>query len=90
MIALRKPVPPRMRVHEFLTWVPDDPQARRWEMVDREPVAIAPASETLLRCGPDDNWPEQPQTPSLKDELVRPSIGLPLPALHRTTALAPR
>lgn len=46
MVALPK-VPPvsRMTVAEFLDWLPDAP-GRRWQLMDGEPVAMAPASDT--------------------------------------------
>lgn len=43
MVALRKP-PAYMTVAEFLAWSPGD--GRRWQLVDGEPVAMAPASQT--------------------------------------------
>ena len=33
-----------MTVAEFLTWNPDDPSAHAWQLIDGEPVAMAPAS----------------------------------------------
>jgi Uma2 family endonuclease len=33
----------RMRLHEFLSWDPDDSSGARWQMIDGEPVAMAPA-----------------------------------------------
>ena len=44
MVALRKPVPTRMTVAEFLAWNPGDPTGARWQLIDGEPVAMAPAS----------------------------------------------
>jgi Uma2 family endonuclease len=44
MVALRKPPPYRMTVAEFLTWDPDDALAHAWQLIDGEPVAMAPAS----------------------------------------------
>jgi len=41
MVALRKPE--RMTVAEFRDWQPID--GRRWQLIDGEPVAMAPASE---------------------------------------------
>lgn len=43
MAALRKPA--RMTVAEFLAWDPADPTRRRWQLIDGEPVAMAPCSE---------------------------------------------
>jgi Uma2 family endonuclease len=40
--ALRRKVPHRMTVDEFVAWAGDD----RWELVDGEPRAMAPASAT--------------------------------------------
>jgi Uma2 family endonuclease len=34
-----------MTVDEFLDWDPHDPTVRRWQLVDGEPVAMAPGSE---------------------------------------------
>jgi Uma2 family endonuclease len=34
-----------MTVAEFLTWDCDDPTAHRWQLIDGEPVAMAPASD---------------------------------------------
>jgi len=46
MIALPKmPVVARMTVTEFLAW-PADPTGRLWQLIDGEPVAMAPASQT--------------------------------------------
>ena len=42
MVALRKPE--RMTVAEFRDWQPLD--GHRWQLIDGEPVAMAPASET--------------------------------------------
>ncbi len=46
MVALLKsqPVAP-MTVTEFLVW-PADPTGRTWQLIDAEPVAMAPASRT--------------------------------------------
>lgn len=35
-----------MTVDEFLLWDPDEPEVRGWQLVDGEPVAMAPGSET--------------------------------------------
>jgi Uma2 family endonuclease len=45
MVALRKPPPHRMTVAEFLTWDSDDPTVHAWQLIDGEPVAMAPASD---------------------------------------------
>lgn len=45
MVALRKHAPTRMTVDEFLAWDPGDPTAPRWQLVDGEPVAMAPGSD---------------------------------------------
>lgn len=44
MVALRKP-PSRMTVAEFVAWHPGKDDGR-WQLVDGEPVLMAPASET--------------------------------------------
>ena len=44
MVALRKPPPCRMTVAEFLTWDHEDPSMHAWQLIDGEPVAMAPAS----------------------------------------------
>lgn len=47
MVALRKSEPPGwMTVDEFLAWDPDLPDVRRWALIDGQPVAMAPSSET--------------------------------------------
>jgi Uma2 family endonuclease len=46
MAALRKHAPLRMTVAEFLSWDPGDRTGRRWQLIDGEPVAMAPGSET--------------------------------------------
>jgi Uma2 family endonuclease len=46
MVALQKQKPlPRMTVTEFLAW-PGDPSGRTWQLIEGEPVAMAPASIT--------------------------------------------
>jgi len=46
MIALPKtPVVARMTATEFLAW-PADPTGRTWQLIDGEPAAMAPASQT--------------------------------------------
>jgi Uma2 family endonuclease len=49
MVALRKSLPTRMTVDEFLAWDSDDTPGRRWQLVDGEPVLMAPASEGHAR-----------------------------------------
>jgi Uma2 family endonuclease len=49
MVALRKPPPDRMTVSEFLNWAPDDPTVHSWQLIDGEPVAMAPAAENHAR-----------------------------------------
>ena len=46
MVALRKHAPARMTLTEFLSWDPADPSGRAWQLIDGEPVAMAPGSET--------------------------------------------
>jgi Uma2 family endonuclease len=45
MPALPKHHPPRMTLAEFLDWEPGDGAGRRWQLIDGEPVAMAPASQ---------------------------------------------
>lgn len=45
MTIVRKPLPPRMTVPDFLDW-PGDGTAKRYQLVDGEPRAMAPASAT--------------------------------------------
>lgn len=45
MAALRKRLPTRMTVDEFLVWDADDVTGRRWQLVDGEPALMAPAAE---------------------------------------------
>ena len=45
MVALRKRLPTRMTVDEFLVWDFDDVTGRRWQLIDGEPVLMAPAAE---------------------------------------------
>ena len=42
--ALKRP-PSRMTVDEFLAWDSGDRTGQRWQLVDGEPVAMAPASD---------------------------------------------
>ena len=43
-VALKPSVPVRMTLDEFLVW--DAPGPERWQLIDGEPVAMAPASES--------------------------------------------
>jgi Uma2 family endonuclease len=45
MVALRKPNSARMTVDEFLAWDPGDQRAQAWQLIDGEPVAMAPGSD---------------------------------------------
>ena len=45
MAALRKPPIRVMTVAEFLTWASGDPSGRAWQLIDGEPVAMAPGSD---------------------------------------------
>ena len=45
MVAVRESVPSRMTVDEFLSWDSGDESGRLWELVDGEPVAMAPGSQ---------------------------------------------
>ena len=46
MVTVRKPPLARMTLAEFLAWEPDDPSVRSWQLIDGEPVAMAPGSQT--------------------------------------------
>lgn len=43
--VLRQP-PANMSVSEFIDWEPGDPSGSKWQLIDGEPVAMAPISET--------------------------------------------
>lgn len=45
MVALQRRIPARMTVDEFLIWDADDLTGRRWQLMDGEPVLMAPAAE---------------------------------------------
>jgi Uma2 family endonuclease len=45
MVALLKSPRYRMTVAEFLTWDAGDPAVHAWQLIDGEPVAMAPASD---------------------------------------------
>lgn len=45
MVAVRKRAPTRMTLDEFVGWDPGDASGQRWQLLDGEPVAMAPASE---------------------------------------------
>jgi len=45
MAALRKHPPARMTLAEFFAWSPEDSSVRSWQLIDGEPVAMAPATE---------------------------------------------
>ena len=45
MVALRKGLPTRMTVDEFLVWDSGDVTGRRWQLIDGEPVLMAPAAD---------------------------------------------
>ena len=45
MAALRKPVFTRMTAPEFIAWRPEERADHRWQLIDGEPVCMAPASE---------------------------------------------
>lgn len=47
MAALRKPV--GMTVAEFYEWEPEEHPERRWQLIDGEPVSMAPASPNRQR-----------------------------------------
>jgi Uma2 family endonuclease len=44
MVALRHSVPARMTVDEFVVWDSGDRSGRLWQLVDGEPIAMAPGS----------------------------------------------
>src|SRR4051812_5539336 len=46
MAILRKPPLVRMTLSEFLRWEPDDPSVKSWQLIDGEPAAMAPGSQT--------------------------------------------
>ena len=46
MVALRKRAPSRMTLDEFLCWDLADPSGRTWQLLDGEPVAMAPGNDT--------------------------------------------
>lgn len=46
MVALRRHAPTRMTLDEFLAWDPRDPTGCTWQLIDGEPVAMAPANTT--------------------------------------------
>ena len=45
MAAVRKYAFARMTVDEFLSWDPKDRSGRLWQLIDGEPVAMAPGSD---------------------------------------------
>jgi len=45
MVALRKHMSTRMTLDEFLGWDPGDPTGSTWQLIDGEPVAMAPGSD---------------------------------------------
>ena len=45
MVALRKRTPARMTLDEFLAWDSGDRSGRTWQLIDGEPVAMAPGSD---------------------------------------------
>jgi Uma2 family endonuclease len=45
MVALRKHPLARMTLADFFAWNPDDASVRSWQLIDGEPVAMAPATE---------------------------------------------
>src|SRR5471030_2847239 len=45
MAAVRKHPPARMTLAEFFAWDPADTSVRSWQLIDGEPVAMAPATE---------------------------------------------
>jgi len=49
MVAVRKHLPTLMTVDEFLVWDSDDLTGRRWQLIDGEPVLMAPAADPHSR-----------------------------------------
>ena len=45
MVALRKRTPTHMTLDEFLAWDPGDGNSGRWQLIDGEPVPMAPGSD---------------------------------------------
>jgi Uma2 family endonuclease len=45
MVAVRNSLPTRITVDEFLVWNSGDRSGRLWQLVDGEPVAMAPGSQ---------------------------------------------
>jgi Uma2 family endonuclease len=45
MVALRKRTPPHLTLAEFLSWEPGDTSGRKWQLIDGEAVAMAPATD---------------------------------------------
>lgn len=45
MVALRTRAPTRMTIDEFLVWDTADATGRRWQLVEGEPVLMAPTTE---------------------------------------------
>jgi Uma2 family endonuclease len=45
MVALRNPIPPRMTLYEFLEWDSGDGTGAPYQLIDGEPVAMAPARQ---------------------------------------------
>ena len=45
MVALLRHPPARMTLAEFFAWDPEDASVRSWQLIDGEPVAMAPATE---------------------------------------------
>lgn len=46
MVALHTHLPDHMTVSEFLAWDSGDRSGRKWQLVEGEPVAMAPGSES--------------------------------------------
>jgi Uma2 family endonuclease len=49
MAAMRGRLPTRMTVDEFLVWDSEDTTGRRWQLIDGEPVLMAPAADIHAR-----------------------------------------
>jgi hypothetical protein len=88
-----------MTLDEFLDWDPGDESGARWQLIDGEPAAMAPARQyhaaimaeaELLRRGPDGNWPAEPEmaTGGAMLNLASIDYATALSAFYRTTGLA--
>jgi Uma2 family endonuclease len=60
MTAVREHPPARMTTAEFFAWNPEDISVRSWQLIDGEPVAMAPAADAhgaiLVEIGSPSLW----------------------------------